>query len=261
MKTLKEIHKNKSLPVDGNRSLNYVGVEMRMDQKFFHDTSDCGINKRPDPRLICCDREYHAELRSSLYFAAKIDGLSPEQMQAEWRGLVSKATKECTVLFKEKLSIGTLDVVPYSEENLSKLTESVHDALGWIAGEISKITKRKKWSLKAIPSELNLDVSSVTVYVKMQRHHSKETTGRKAYKIGMTTNAEARSKAHKTSNTDLEDIAKFNECRCVTERNIHKLFAAYRMPGETEWFLLTGKQVEVLKSFYALEAAILGSSV
>lgn len=260
--TLTQIKSVAGYPVEGNRSKAYIGIGLLFNQQFFPSTSDCRTKYRADPRFRVLDRARHEKMRNDLASMAAKFGLSDAQARNEWERLIESATAIATDKFKELVKPEWLNFsgVPFNKSSEEAVRKSIQFGLSWIYSEIHMREMDAASWINKPEIMLNMRLATVHrwVYVKMQRHHSMERPGFKAYKIGVSTKPDKRDNQHRTSNTDLVDICRIPEDGVVTEKAIHRLIGP-PMDGTTEWFLLSQEQVETLQCSYQLKNAILNA--
>ena len=228
--------RHNKIPVEGNRS-SYIGLNLFMSQDFFNATSDMESGpKRPDPRIKIYSTKSQVELRRRLFQKAEIDGISIEEVEAEWRLRTKESTEIATKVFREEIPASKPgDPVWFTPENKKAVIKALRIGEKHAAAEVYHVEKYpNSWGIE-LQNEMKFE-NPLMLYVR------DDTDGN--YKIGQTRKSDARESAYKTHTMKSVLLAEYEQFGILNETNVHAFFADKRV--KREFFRLTPTDLEIV---------------
>lgn len=248
--------RQEGVPVYGNRSVGYFGIDTLMAQEYFNTTRTRITGPaRPDPRIrYFCPKE-QIDKRRELIDAGLRFNRSMDEIESEWRKCLAEATLAATQSIMGHIDIDTIGYIPHDPESIKLVKLAYAAGRRRLESEIApRLVRNDEWSTLACFEFDFGSNSGELIYVRRQRIHSKETETRKAYKIGRSRQFNLRNKSHRTENTDTEIVTTISASSNITESAIHDLFREHRF--DLEWFLLSDDDINILKSRSLLSSAL-----
>jgi len=238
------------LPVMGNRSQSVFGIALPMHRDLFSRCSSVGFrNVTRQPICKALAKHYAAQLamRDKMAAAMMAREFTRDQIADEWRRIVFLTTDTATSAFRDKFGpLPPCGFVPANKRADHALEHAANHALAEMSRLVFLRTSGAEYWNDASPMLGLPDTDNDVIYIFRQRSHSGERDGLKAQKIGRTSKIKQRNRAHKTSNTDLEQIAVIRKSSAITEAAVHRLLKERKMDGEREWFWLSPEESEMV---------------
>lgn len=214
-------------PEYGNRSKQYLGLELFLEPDFFALTRSRKTGEYyRDSRISLFNRAMQEAEREKLAEYAKNHNISKADLEKEWTLIVAKATKSATAKARSLTSMGmTKEQCLSVKKHELVVRESFVEGLSKIVvNTMVRKGNSNAWENKSFElADLNIGFRDSWVYLRKDGV---------CYRIGRTSDLDRRDKEYGIHSKESRRIAAYKECDVLNERSVHQLFSDKRDRGE-----------------------------
>ena len=249
------------MPMDAGRSKQSFGLNLRLDYRFFNDTSSaCQTNKTRHPTPIPF-RKHEKEtltLRCKFFKSEIRSDYTEQENKDAWESIIADTTELATQHFLVTTGYKRDDVIPYSEMVKDVLYNVAEEAMIELRGMVARRTGKNgiaKTAHKPTPVFPNLSIPLEPVIYVMKDYI---INGKHHCKIGFTENLEERLAQLRTGNPAIYVENTINPVPPITEHRVQKLFLAKK--DALEWYHLDDADMSILKNPDRIRAMIISEA-